>query len=88
MHLCLEHYPMVMKNDWNEVVTIKTSTHNPEEGVHLYDIKKKLFQDKSIPSYIETHYKIDVDHDNIETYLVLFSLQENLAEIKKELELA
>lgn len=85
MHLCKEHFPVVMKNEWNEVVTIKTSSHDPEEGVRLFDMKKKLFVEKSIPSYVETHYKIDVDHDNIETYLVLFALQENMDEIKREL---
>lgn len=85
MHFCKEHIPLVMQNEWDEVLTIKTSTNDPEQGVRLYDIKKQLLQDENIPTYIETHYKINVDHDHIETYLVLFGIKENIPELKEKM---
>jgi hypothetical protein len=85
MHFCKEHLPLIMKHDWEEALTLKTSTQDPEQGVRLYDVKKELFNTKDIPTYIETHYKINVDQDYIETYLVLFGIKENLAELKAHL---
>lgn len=82
MHFCKEHMPLVMKNNWDEVLTLKTSTTDPEHGVRLYERKKDLFLSQEVPTYIETHYKIDVDHDHIETYLVLFGIREDLTEVK------
>lgn len=85
LHFCKEHLPLLMKNDWEEVLTVKTSTEDPDEGVRLYAAKKKLYLKRSIPTYIETHYKINVDHDYIETYLVVFSLLENIDSVRQEL---
>ncbi len=86
MHFCKEHLPLIMKHEWDEILTIKTSTTDPEQGVRLYDIKKSLFEKEQIPTYIETHYKINVDQDFIETYLVLFGIKENIEELKKKFE--
>lgn len=86
MHFCKEHLPLIMRYDWEEVLTLKTSTHDPEAGVRLYDAKKVLFEKEDIPTYIETHYKINVDQDYIETYLVMFGIKERVPELKKKLE--
>jgi hypothetical protein len=83
LYFCKEHLPLIMKYDWDEAITIKTSTHDPEQGVRLYDFKKEIFEDKDIPTYIETHYKINVDQDYIETYLVMYGIKENLEDLKK-----
>lgn len=83
LHFCKEHLPLVMRHDWEEVLTIKTSTTDPENGVRLYDVKKEIFETKNIPTYIETHYKINVDQDFIETYLVLFSIKEELELVRQ-----
>lgn len=82
LHFCKEHLPLIMKHDWEEALTLKTSTQDPEQGVKLYDLKKELFNKKDIPTYIETHYKINVDQDYIETYLVLYGVKENITELK------
>ncbi len=85
LNFCKEHIPLVMKHVWEEVTTLKTSTQFPEEGVKLYDFKRDLFKNDQIPTYIETHYKINIDQDYIETYLVLFSTQENNLTVKNKL---
>ena len=86
LHFCKEHLPLIMKNDWEEVFTLKTSTHDPEEGVRLYDAKKRLFEEKHIPTYVETHYKINVDQDYIETYLVVYSIPQYIEIVRENLQ--
>ena len=82
LHFCKHHLTLVMNYEWDEVYTLKTSTQDPERGVRLYDLKKEIFEKEKIPSYIETHYKINVDHDHIETYLVVYAKKENIQELK------
>lgn len=82
LHFCKEHLALIMRHDWVEVLTLRTSTTDPEEGVRLYDRKKEIFQNNGLPTYVETHYKIDVDSDHIETYLKLFAIEDQATEIK------
>jgi hypothetical protein len=82
LHFCKNHFPVIMKNEWTEVFTIEASAESPHEGVNLYETKKSLFENKNIPTYIETHYKINVDQNNIETYFVLFSIKSDVDEVK------
>lgn len=84
MHFCKEHLPLIMKHEWEEILTLKTSTTDPEQGVKLYDIKKHLFEKENITTYVETHYKINVDQDYIETYLVLFGIREEVQALKEK----
>lgn len=82
LHFCREHLPLVMNNEWHEIMTVKTSTQDPEHGVRIYDVKKEIFEKEELPSYVETHYKINVDKDHIETYLVVFALKDQLEKMK------
>ena len=85
LHFCREHLPLVMNNQWEEVITVKTSTQDPEGGVRIYDIKKEIFEKEELPSYVETHYKINVDQDIIETYLVVFATKEQVEIIRSRM---
>lgn len=84
LHFCKEHLPLIMRHDWDEVLTIKTSTHDPEQGVRLYDMKKEIFKKTSLPTYVETHYKINVDQDYIETYLVVYAQKEEIENARQK----
>lgn len=85
LHFCKEHLQLIMRHDWDEVLTVKTSTQDPEEGVRLYEIKKQLFEEMNLPTYVETHYKINLDQDYIETYLVVFSIRQNVEDVRRNL---
>lgn len=82
LHFCKEHLPLIMNFEWDEVFTLKTSTHDPEQGVRLYDIKKDLFEKDDLATYVETHYKINVDQDHIETYLVVYAQREYVQKVR------
>jgi hypothetical protein len=86
MHFCKEHLGLVMKNEWDEVATIKSSTEDPEAGVKIIETKQKWWDQDQLPTYIETHYKINIDNDYIETYLVLFATKAQLAEVKQKVD--
>lgn len=86
LHFCKEHLPLIMRFEWDEVLTIKTSTQDPEQGVRLYDVKKEIFENDDIPTYVETHYKINVDQDYIETYLVLFAQKESIQMVREKIQ--
>jgi len=86
LHFCKEHLPLIMNYEWDEVYTLKTSSHDPERGVRLYDLKKEIFERENLPAYIETHYKINVDQDHIETYLVIFAKRENVQFLRSFIE--
>jgi hypothetical protein len=85
LYYCKEHLPLIMNNEWEEVLTLKTSTEDPERGVKLFDVKKQIFEQDREPTYIETHYKINVDQDYIETYLVLFAIKKDIARLKNKI---
>lgn len=85
LHFCREHLPLVMNNQWEEVVTVETSTQDPENGVRIYDIKKEIFEKDELPSYVETHYKINIDQDHIETYLVVYAMSGQVEVIKEKM---
>ncbi len=86
LHFCREHLPLVMNHQWEEVMTVKTSTQDPEHGVRVYDVKKDIFEKEDLPTYVETHYKINIDQDRIETYLVVFAMIEQMEQIRPRFE--
>lgn len=86
IYFCKEHMALFLRSQWQEILTLKTSSEDPEAGVRLFEKKLEIFKDKQLPSYVETHYKIDVEGDYIETYLVVFAQEEQIEEMKKLLE--
>lgn len=85
MHLCNEHLALIMKNDWEEIITIKSHTDDTEAGVKLVEVKQKWWDEEELATYIETHYKINIDGDYVETYLVLFGIKTQIDNIKRRL---
>ena len=86
IYFCKEHMALFLRSQWQEVLTLKTNSDDPEAGVRLYERKKEIFENNKIPSYVETHYKIDVEGDFIETYLVVYAQEEQVNEMKSLLE--
>lgn len=83
IYFCKEHMALYLRSQWQEVLTLKTNSDDAEAGVRLYEQKQQLFNEEQIPTYIETHYKIDVDGDSIETYLVLFAQEVQHSQVKE-----
>lgn len=83
LSFCPEHFELFFKETWADVWTIKTTPDRPEKAKSMYDLKNQMWQEKGIPTYIVTHYKINFEQDHIESWVILFSREsdkENLLE--------
>lgn len=81
-NFCKEHSSYFLNFKWKDVYTLKSTPSDPEAGVRLVEWKKSIWKTDAIPLYIQTHYKIDVDGDEIESWVVLFSKEEEAEIIK------
>lgn len=78
LNFCKEHFSLLTENEWDEVITIKTSPNNPESGVAIYELHKDKWKKEQIPSYVVTHYKINFEDDSIESYVKLYCLEKDI----------
>ncbi len=83
---CREHLNTFLSAPWSEVHTVKSSTTDPEAGVRLVEWKKTQWHTQGIPLFLETHYKINVDGDMIESWVVLFAREVDREAVKERLE--
>ncbi len=73
MLFCIDHFNLFIKNEWEEVDSVVTSPHDSTHTMYLYNFKNQLWEEEKIPSYIQTHYKINVDNDQIESHIKLYA---------------
>ncbi|MCE3012707.1 MAG: hypothetical protein LW878_06530 [Proteobacteria bacterium] len=84
-HFCKEHSGFFLNFKWKDVYTLKSTPNDPEAGVRVVEWKKEIWKKEAIPLYIQTHYKIDVDGDEIESWVVLFAKEADSEDIKRRL---
>ncbi|MBY0515812.1 MAG: hypothetical protein K2P81_02810 [Bacteriovoracaceae bacterium] len=82
---CREHVSLFLNFEWGEVFSVKSTANDPEAGVAVVDWKKQEWETNGTPLYIQTHYKINVDGDQIESWVVLFAREEEREEVRKKL---
>ena len=82
---CREHLNLFLGSEWQEAHTVKSTPDNPEAGVEVVEFKNTLWVTEGLPLYVETHYKINVEGDLIESWIVLYSREFETEEIKKRL---
>lgn len=80
---CREHLNVYLSTHWTEVHTVPSTPLDPEAGVVLVEWKKKVWQEQALPLYLETHYKIHVDGDRIESWMVLFARETDAITVRK-----
>jgi hypothetical protein len=86
LHFCPEHFHLYLSNKWTPITNLKTTPDNPEAGHNIYNFKGHYWNKFNIPSYIITHYRINVESDYIESYVQLFVLESEAEELKIKLE--
>lgn len=72
LSFCSEHLRTFSENKWVDITNIKTTPNNPEAAMFIYQFKKEQWSNFNIPTYIVTHYKINIDGDHIESYVMLY----------------
>lgn len=86
MYFCRDHFKIFANNKWTQITDQKTTPDSPEEGLYIWDFKRYIWKEKSIPSFVLTHYKINIDNDFIESYVQLNVEDSKGADLKIELE--
>ncbi|MCO4792938.1 MAG: hypothetical protein KC493_04455 [Bacteriovoracaceae bacterium] len=82
---CPSHFKTYVDHNWVEISNVKTTPSTPEASAHVFEFKKHLWKSDGTPTYIVTHYKIDVESDQIESYVKLMVREEEKEELEKGL---
>jgi hypothetical protein len=66
-----EYFSLFLQSDWIPLETVLTTPDSTEASAHLFLLKQNLWQRDKTPSYVTTHYKINVTEDHIESHVSL-----------------
>jgi len=86
MNFCRDHFRVFANSKWKQITDVRTTPDTPEEGLFIYNFKRDMWKEKAIPSFVITHYKINVEEDFIESFIQLNVREEDVDELSKELE--
>jgi len=85
MYFCKEHFKVYAAHKWTQITDVKTTPDEPEKGLFVYDFKRKIWKDKQTPTFVLTHYKINVEGDFIESYIQLNVREEDADQLRTEI---
>lgn len=83
---CKDHFKTFVNNKWSQITDVKTTPATPEEGMFIYQYKRQIWRDRDVPSFVLTHYKINIEHDYIESYIQLNVITSKAEDLKTEIE--
>jgi hypothetical protein len=86
MFFCREHFKIFANHKWVQITDVLTTPSTPEEGQYIWDYKRFIWKEKQTPSFVLTHYKINVDNDFIESYVQLNVREEDKEKLINEVE--
>jgi hypothetical protein len=85
MHFCKEHFRIFANHKWKQITDVKTTPDTPEEGVFIHDFKRELWKERNLPTFVMTHYKINIENDYIESFIQLNVREEDAEKLSEEL---
>ena len=86
LHFCPEHYALFTENDWELLQKVKTTPDTTEESAHLFEFKNDKWKNEKVPLYVEIHYQINIENDQIESDVALYALKDQASHLKEQLE--
>lgn len=87
MHFCKEHFRTFAGNKWKQITDVLTTPHTPEDGLYIYHFKRDIWLNRNIPSFVMTHYKINIENDYIESFIQLNVREDDVEKLSHELSL-
>lgn len=85
LYFCKEHFRTYADHQWEKITDILTTAETPEASMHVYDFKRDLWKFEKIPTFVLTHYKINVNEDLIESYVQLHVRVDEKENLEKRL---
>lgn len=86
MFFCKEHFKIFANNKWKQITDVKTTPATPEDGLYIYHFKRHLWNDLKQPSFVLTHYKINIEEDFIESFIQLNVIENDADRLSLEIE--
>lgn len=86
LYFCKEHFKTFANNKWKQITDVRTTPNTPEDGLYIYHFKRHIWHDKKIPSFVLTHYKINIEEDYIESFIQLNVVEDKAEELQGEIE--
>lgn len=86
LYFCKEHFKTFANNKWKQITDVKTTPNTPEDGLYIYHYKRHIWKDQNIPSFVLTHYKINIEEDFIESFIQLNVVEEKAEELLADIE--
>lgn len=86
MHFCKEHFRTYANHKWKQITDVRTTPDTPEDGLYIYNFKRELWLNKNIPSFVMTHYKINIENDYIESFIQLNVREDDVEKLIDELD--
>lgn len=86
MYFCKEHFKTFANNKWKQITDVKTTPNTPEDGLYIYHFKRHIWKDKQTPSFVLTHYKINIEEDFIESFVQLNVLEADADGLAEDIE--
>ena len=77
LYFCSDHFQTYIDHEWVTLTNIKTTPDNPTQGIALYQFRDDLWNKSEIPTFIVTHYRINIENDYIESYVQLHVRKED-----------
>jgi uncharacterized protein YneF (UPF0154 family) len=85
IRIARKYLDLYLDNEWEEIYMTPSDDKNTELKDRLFKVKKELWDEKSLPVIIQGHYKINIQEDEIEEFIVVLTRNEDKEYIKKEL---
>lgn len=86
LYFCKEHFRVFAGNKWKQITDVKTTPDTPMDGLYVYHFKRKIWKENNMPSYILTHYKINIESDFIESFIQLNVLEKDADKLSAQIE--
>lgn len=83
LNFCPEHYDDYTQNEWTAITNQMTTPDTPHAGIYIYNFKRDQWQKKKVPTYILTDYKLNMEGDFIESYVMLHVRKQDEVTLRK-----
>lgn len=85
LYFCKEHFKVFANHKWKQITDVKTTPDTPTDGLFVYNFKRHLWTSENTPSFILTHYKINLEQDYIESFVQLNVRDEDAERLEVEI---
>lgn len=86
LYFCKEHFKIFANNKWKQITDVKTTPNTPDDGLFIYHFKRQIWREKETPSFVLTHYKINIEEDFIESFIQLNVIEKDAEKLTDEIE--